>query len=290
LGQKKSGNCLPPPRQKDDLLKGTLLLHASGLDANAHLHTVALPEASISRDDRGRGVLGLGLLELRGVGDTADESSAIDLLDLHIGVDDRSRGIVLDLGALELGVAALDGASNGTLADDLLLGNTVDDVDGGALSLGSRGVLGLGLLELRGVGDTADESSAIDGLELGVRVDDRSRGIVLDSGALELGVVLDGASNGTLLHSLLLGNTVDDVDGGALSLGSRGVPGLGLLELRGVGDAADESSAIDGLHLGVRVDDGGGGVPGLGLLKLGTLLDFRCNLLHCLNVKKNFRN
>jgi len=288
----KSGNCLPPRnnQQQKTTSEGNLLLHASGLDANAHLHTVALPETSIRRDDRGRGVLGLGLLELRGVGDAADEGSAVDLLDLHVGVDDRSRGIVLHTSALELGVAALDGASNGTLADDLLLGNTVDHVDGGALSLGSRGVLGLGLLELRGVGDAADESSAVDGLELGVRVDDRSRGIVLDRGVLELGVVSDGASNGTLLHSLLLGNTVDHVDGGALSLGSRGVPGLGLLELRGVGDAADESSAVDGLHLGVRVDDGGGGVPGLGLLKFSTLLDFRCNLLHCLNAKKNSLN
>jgi len=257
-----------------------LLLHASSLDANAHLDAIALPQASIRRDDGSRAVLGLGLLELRGVGDTADEGSAVDLLDLHIRVDDRSRGVVGDLSALELS-AAIDGAHNGTLTDDLLLSNTIDDVDGGTLHLGGGGVLGLGLLELRGVGDTADEGSAVDLLDLGLGVDDRGRGVVGDLSALELSAAIDGASDSTLLEGLLLGNAIDDVDGGTLHLGGGGVLGLGLLELRGVGHTADEGSAVDGLELGLGVDNGGRGVLGLSLLELSTLLDLRGNLLHC---------
>jgi len=259
-----------------------LLLELGGLDADAHLDAIAFPQTSIRGDDRSRGVLGLSLLELRGVGDAADEGSAVDLLDLGVGVDDGGGGVVGDLGGLELS-AAIDGAHDSTLTDDLLLSNTIDSVDSGALGLGSRGVLGLSLLELRGVGDAADESSAVDGLDLGLGVDDGGGGVVGDLGGLELSAAIDGAGNGTLLESLLLGDAIHHVDSGARGLGSRGVLGLSLLELRGVGDAADESSAVNGLDLGLGVDDGGGGVLGLGLPQFSALLDIRCNLLHCLS-------
>jgi len=166
------------------------LLQGGSLDADAHLDTVALPQASVGRDDRGGGVLGLSLLQLRGVGDAADEGSAVDLLDLHIRVDDGGRGIMSDLSALELS-AAVDGAHDSTLTDDLLLSDTVDGGDGGALGLGSGGVLGLGLLQLGGVGDAADESSAVDGLDLSVGVDDGGRGVVSDLSALELSAAVD---------------------------------------------------------------------------------------------------
>jgi len=264
-----------------------LLLQSSSLDADAHLHTVALPQTCIRGDDRGGRVLGLSLLELRGVGDTADESSTINLLDLHIRIDDRGRSIP-GLGLLKLSISAVDGAVDSTLTDDLLLGNTIDDIDRSTLSLRSRGVLGLSLLELRVVGDTADESSTVDSLDLGVRIDDRGRSIPgLGLLKLSLSAAVDGAVDSTLLYSLLLSNTIDDIDGGTLSLRGRGVLSLSLLELRGVGDTADESSTVDSLDLSVRIDDRGRRIPGLGLLKLSTLLNFSCNLIHYLQIYNN---